>query len=131
MKNIFKKIIAIALLILSVNAFISSKEQEKTLLELNKEVLSLKYELYQMENKKGDYAEMSDFKIFFEKAKKERLLKKREAELMQRNEVNKEEAKKAFEQAQKELSNSLEGASKDFEKLGKDLEKAFSDFFND
>lgn len=130
MKNIFKKITAILLLVLSVNAFMFSKENEKSLLELTKEVITLKHELYQIEHRYGEYEEMSSFSLYFEKAKKEHLLKKRQAELKERSEENQAEAEKALAQAQKELSKTFSETGKDLEKLGKDIGNAFSDFFN-
>ena len=130
MKNIIKKITAIAMLILTVSTFAFAKENEKSLLELSKEVVTLKHELYQIEHRYGEYEEMSSFSLFFEKAKKERLLKKRQAELKERSEENKEEAKKALDQAQKELSKSFSETGKDLEKLGKDIGNAFADFFD-
>lgn len=125
MKNLVKKIAVFALLLVGVQSFMFS--EEKTLLDLNKEVLALKYELYQMENELGEYADMSSFKMFFEKAKKERRLRKAEADLKEKAAADTAKAKEAFEQAKKDL----ESKGKDLKKLGSDLGNAFKDFFGE
>lgn len=124
MKKFTKKFAIFALFLFCVQSFMFSEEM--TLLELSKEVLTLKYELYQIDNKLGDYKEMSDFKLYFEKAKKERKLNKYQKELDKKSEDNKEEAKKALEQAKKDLSKT----GKNLQDLGKDIGEAFTDFFN-
>ena len=132
MKNIYKKLCLVMLLVFSVNimAFSAEKEpEEMTLLELNKTVLTLKYEIYQIDHRFGEFEEMNGLKLKFERAKREKKLKKYEPFLEKRNAENTEKAKEAAEQAAKELAPKFKSLAEKSKEYGKQAVDAVTDFF--
>ena len=131
MKSFYKKLTVFMIILLSISFASFSKEKEMSLLELNKTVLELKYELYQIDHRFGEFEEMNGLKLKFEKGKRERLLEKYQAELKERNAENTEKAKEAAEQAVKDFQPKLKEMAEQSKKLGAKAVDAVSNFLKD
>ena len=135
MKNFSRKIVLITLLFLSFNGGLFSEEQpevssveteeKKSTFELGKDVAQLKFELFKIENKLGEYKEISDFDLSLVKAKKEHLLRKWNAELLESVNNNKEAAEKILEEAATDIISK----AKELKDKGKDFLEYIKDYF--
>ena len=132
MSKLLKKLSIFMLILLSLNVAVFAKDKEEmSLLELNKTILTLKYEIYQIDHRFGDFEEMNGLKLKFEKSKRERQLKKLEPELKERNAENAEKAKEAASQAAKELEPTFKKIAEKSKDLGKKAVDAVGGFFSD
>lgn len=134
MNSVIKKISILLMLVLSVQTFMFSASEKDddpetmNLVLLNKEVIALKFELYQIEHKYGKYEDMNAIKTKIEKTKIEKKLKRFEQVLERRNAENKEEAKIAAQKAYEELKPGLKDFAEKSKSLGKELGDKLSNF---
>lgn len=125
MKAFSRKIMFITLLILCFQTALFS-EEKKSIIGLGKEIVQLKFELFKIENRLDEYKDMSDFDIMPIEAKKEGLLRKKNQELTEAVNNNKEAAEKVLNKAAEDLKSKAE----DLKEKGKDFLEYLKQSFN-